>query len=155
MHEKEIKIRLADARAFGQVLRALGEPKATRRQWNHYFDTTEATLAVEHRGMLRIREDGTRRTLALKLGADGKVGGLLESKIGDGELEEGRFDAETGKLRFQISNDEMVVAFEATVEEGLMSGTILGPGGSFHYTFEAEREEKRIPARCADAKRAE
>ncbi len=103
--------------------------------------TGEWTAQAEGEGIDKP-EDGVFH-LSLELGSEGKVAGILDSMIGGGDIQDGKFDAETGALRFKVSSDEVVVSFEATVEESSMTGSVLGPAGSFHYTFEAKRDEAR------------
>ena len=78
-------------------------------------------------------------TMSLRLGAEGKVTGLVQSSMGEGEISDGKFEPELGKLRISCTNDEFTVRFESTVKDGKMEGTVIGPAGSFRYTFTAKR----------------
>jgi photosystem II stability/assembly factor-like uncharacterized protein len=94
-------------------------------------------------------------TLELVLGEGGKVTGSMEAEIGAGELREGRYDADTKKLRFAFVRDAFRIDFEGTIgDDGGLSGTINAAGGTFSFTFTATREGQ--PAKGgADATQAE
>jgi photosystem II stability/assembly factor-like uncharacterized protein len=82
--------------------------------------------------------DGTF-LLSLSLSPEGKVTGQVQSGLGDGEVTDGTFDAETGVLRLECTSDEINVIFEAEVGENSMAGTIAEASGLYDYSFGGKR----------------
>ena len=77
--------------------------------------------------------------LTLTLAPEGKVTGQVSSQFGDGALEKGTFDAETGAMHAEITSDGITVVFEAKVEGNSMAGTMAESSGLYDYAFNAAR----------------
>ncbi len=61
---------------------------------------------------------------SLELADDGTVTGSADTPDGEKEISNGKFDADTGKLTFEVEDDDETVTVEATVKENEMTGKV-------------------------------
>jgi len=78
-------------------------------------------------------------TITMSLEEDGTLTGRLFSRMGDRDLEQGRFDPETGAFSFVTNNQGTTARFKGTIADGTMRGSIDINDGMFEMDFEAER----------------
>ncbi len=90
-------------------------------------------------------EDG-RFTLELSLGEGGAVTGKITSEIGNGNIENGRYDAEKKRLSFTFKGDALAMDVTATLGAEGLSGAIVALGGAFRFDWTATREGAGAPA---------
>jgi hypothetical protein len=100
-------------------------------------------------------DDDGKFTLELELGEGGKVTGTLSSPIGDGDVKDGRYDAETKTLRFVFSTDTARFDFEFEVDGEEMEGNLSAAGGAFHFTATGKRRKPQDPRKVIDGPTAE
>ena len=75
---------------------------------------------------------------SLELTDDGTVTGTVDTPDGDTEdIINGKYDADTGKLSFEVKDDDGTITVEATVKDGEMTGTVTI--ASMEIDFEATR----------------
>ncbi len=82
-------------------------------------------------------------TLELKLNDDHTIEGRAQSPMGEIDIDEGTWSADSGEFKFQVSSEEAGFDAEVTgsIRDGKMSGEIVGGDGQFRVDFEALREE--------------
>ena len=82
-------------------------------------------------------------TIEMKL-KDKSITGQVSSMMGELEIVEGSFNAESGKLRLELYSETMQADAEITgeISEDSMEGMIRGGGGEFEVDFTAERSEE-------------
>lgn len=78
-------------------------------------------------------------SIILELEGDGKVKGTLQSRLGEGDIVDGKFSPEKKKLSFAFDTEQMTLEFSATVSKNSMSGTVDMGGGVYSFEFEATR----------------
>ena len=90
--------------------------------------------------------------LELKMDEQGEITGMVSSMMGEMEVFDGSFNAESGKLRFKISSEEagMEADISGTIEGSSLAGKISGGGGQFQMEFVAERETAGEPVAGTD-----
>jgi len=77
--------------------------------------------------------------IELQLGQGGKVTGHMSSDIGEGDISEGHFDADSGSLRFIFATESMTLAFEGKIDGDRITGEISAAGGAFSFEFDGQR----------------
>jgi photosystem II stability/assembly factor-like uncharacterized protein len=128
---------------------AAAAPEAKKAAVVGYVEHTEYTahVADEISGKWNAKaagqgiekpEDG-RFTLELTLGADGAVTGRIDSEIGKGPIEGGRYDAATKKLSFTFKGESLSMDVTATLGEAGLAGEIVALGGAFKFAWTATR----------------
>ena len=84
-------------------------------------------------------------SFTLELAADGSITGKTQSRMGEGDITEGKFDPETGRISFTSDSGAMWMTFTATVKDGVMTGEADINDGMFGFDFTAELVEKASP----------
>jgi hypothetical protein len=92
-----------------------------------------------------IPADEGEFSFTLHLAAEGKVAGSLQSRIGEGEIVDGRYDPETKKLVFAFVTEQMDMEFSAVLVGARLTGDIVMGGGAFSMPFEAKRTTEDVP----------
>lgn len=108
----------------------------------------EWEASVQAEGM-EVGDDSTGFTMVLKLGADGKVTGSLESQFNSGDIDSGKWDAEKKRLTFSFEGDGMTLDFSGRVRGERMTGTIDINDGMFSMDWEAKRTVVATPTDVA------
>jgi len=89
-------------------------------------------------------------SMSLRLDASGKVTGTVASQMGEAEISEGVYNAESKRLTFSIATPEFTASFEGKIgDDGSMSGTLIVGGGQFEAPFTAKRTQAAQPPPAA------
>jgi chemotaxis protein histidine kinase CheA len=81
-------------------------------------------------------------TMDLKLGAENKVTGTMNSQRGDNEISDGKFDPEKKTVELVVESGRFSMNFNGKLEGEKLSGDIDMAGGQFQVGFEANRTAK-------------
>jgi len=81
-----------------------------------------------------------RFSLELALWANGAVTGTIESEIGSGAIENGRFDAATKRLSFTFKGESVTMDVSGELGAEGLKGEIVAMGGAFRFAWTATRE---------------
>ncbi|MDY7108972.1 MAG: PDZ domain-containing protein [Planctomycetota bacterium] len=83
-------------------------------------------------------------SFSLRLEPEGNVSGVLRSRLGEGEIVDGRFDRESKKLTFTFITEQMDLELSATLAGAHLAGDIAMAGGAFSMPFDAKRTSETI-----------
>jgi hypothetical protein len=86
-----------------------------------------------------IPPDSGGFTLKLKMASDGTVTGQFDSQFNAGDIEPGKYDPKSKKLRFTFQGDQMDLHYEATIGESGMNGTLEVGEGMFSMDISVTR----------------
>ena len=86
-----------------------------------------------------IPESERKSRMFLKLGQGGKVTGTIQSPMGEGDIINGKFNAETKSLTFGIDAGQMQLDVRAKIKGAKLEGTIEMAGGVYSFGFEGKR----------------
>ncbi len=86
-----------------------------------------------------MQGDRAKFTMALKKSAEGKITGWYGTGQGNGEIEEGKFDAEKNSIQFMGSSERSELDFSGTLTGERLAGTTEVVGREFSFEFEAKR----------------
>ncbi len=101
---------------------------------------TEDLVTGQWEGTFESEQFSADFTMSLKLSDDGKtVTGSIESRQGDSEISDGKFDAETNKITFAVERNFGAMEYEAKITGSKMSGDFVAGGGMFSADFQATR----------------
>ena len=93
-------------------------------------------------------------TISIEISDDGRVRGKLSAIFGDGDLEVGTFDAESGAIKFSYESEMGQIKFDAKIKDDEMTGT-LSVADRFTRDFTATRVvEEKADAQKSDAQSA-
>ena len=93
-------------------------------------------------------------SLQLMVDEKGQVNGMYKSRRGQGEINEGTYNADSGAIRFTIENDRVSLKFTGKVNDGKMAGDIDINNGQLKIDFTADKkpEEGDKTQESAEAK---
>jgi len=96
-------------------------------------------------------------SMTLKLGDGGKVTGTFTSRLGEGEIVDGRYKADSASIAFAFDTEQMTLEFSAKISKGRMSGSMEMGGGIYSFEFEAKRsgDAAKTDAAAADGATAD
>ncbi len=97
-------------------------------------------LSGNWKGVLN-RPDGSESEmlLTIKKSTDGKISGSWETDRGEGDIDEGSFNIESGRLMLTSVSDDLELDFIGKVVEGKYSGEIEYGEGQFSMDFQVSR----------------
>jgi len=81
-------------------------------------------------------------TMDLKLGAENKVTGTMNSQRGDSEISDGKFNPEKKTVELVVESGRFSMNFNGKLEGEKLSGDVDMAGGQFQVGFEANRTAK-------------
>ncbi|MCZ6836370.1 MAG: PDZ domain-containing protein [Planctomycetota bacterium] len=91
-----------------------------------------ATLINEN-----IEGNQNEATLNLKMNEKGQLSGSMETFFSEGEITEGKYDAEKGTITFSADMGQMDLVFTGTLKDNKLTGTAEVGGGVFSMGLEA------------------